>query len=302
MATTSRNRMRSQETRAAWGFLAPDLIGLGVFIVLPIVLALGMSFMSVSGFGQVSFSGLENFARLLDDDLLPQALLITFLYAALAVPLSYVVGLTLALLLEGKVAGGGLVRTMVFIPYVLSLVVVALIWQFLLVDKTGVVPTILDAVNLGGISWLGDPSFALITVVLITVWSQAGYQMLLFLGGLGGIPQEYHDAASIDGAGWWNRLFTITLPMLRPTSFFIILTSAMACITGVQAFDLIFMLTGGGPANATLTMPFYIYEQAFTYNDLGYASALTLVLVAVLMVAVILTFAMTRGARFHEGD
>lgn len=298
----SHNQMRSRETRAAWGFLAPDLLGLLAFVILPIVLALGMSFMSVSGFGAVKFAGLENFIRLVSDDRLPRALIITFAYAALSVPLSYVVGLALALLLEDKVKGGGLVRTMVFVPYVLSLVVVALVWKFLLVDKTGVVPTLLSGIDLGGISWLGDPRFALISVVIITVWSQAGYQMLLFLGGLGGIPKDYYDAASIDGAGWWRRLHSITLPMLRPTSFFIILTSAMGCITGAQAFDLVFMLTKGGPANATLTMPFYIYEQAFTYNDLGYASALTLVLVAILMVAVILTFAMTRGARFHEGD
>jgi multiple sugar transport system permease protein len=290
------------ETRAAWAFLSPDLAGLALFIVLPILLAFGMAFMSVSGFGAVSFVGIENFARLLSDDKLPKALIVTFTYAILAVPLSYVVGLGLALLLEGKVRGGGLVRTMVFIPYVLSLVVVALIWQFMLVDKTGVVPTILRGVNLGHVSWLGDPKLALLTVVGITVWSQAGYQMLLFLGGLGGIPKDYYDAAAIDGAGWWRKLFSITLPMLRPTSFFILLTSAMACITGVQAFDLIFMLTRGGPADATLTMPFYIYEQAFTYNDLGYASALTLVLVAILMVAVVATFAFTKGARFHEGD
>ena len=293
---------QAKETRAAWIFLSPDLIGLALFIVLPIVLAFGMAFMSVSGFGAVRFSGLDNFSRLLSDDKLPKALIVTFSYAILAVPLSYVVGLGLALLLEGKVRGGGLVRTMVFIPYVLSLVVVALVWQFMLVDKTGVVPTILRGVNLGHISWLGDPQFALLTVVGITVWSQAGYQMLLFLGGLGGIPKEYYDAASIDGANWWRKLSSITLPMLRPTSFFILLTSAMGCITGVQAFDLVFMLTRGGPADATLTMPFYIYEQAFTYNDLGYASALTLVLVAILMVAVIATFAFTKGARFHEGD
>ncbi|MDO5661084.1 MAG: sugar ABC transporter permease [Brachybacterium sp.] len=297
-----RTDMRAQETRAAWGFLAPDLIGLLAFIILPILLALGMSFMSVSGFGAVHFVGLENFSRLVDDARLPRALMITFGYAALAVPLSYVVGLSLALLLEDKVKGGGLIRTMVFVPYVLSLVVVALIWEFLLVDKTGVVPTLLAPVGLGDISWLGDPRYALLSVVIITVWSQAGYQMLLFLGGLGGIPKDYYDAAAIDGAGWWRRLHSITLPMLRPTSFFIILTSAMGCITGAQAFDLVFMLTRGGPANATLTMPFYIYEQAFTYNDLGYAAALTLVLVAVLMIAVMLTFAMTRGARFHEGD
>src|SRR5690625_4231679 len=142
---------QTKETRAAWAFLSPDLIGLALFIVLPSGLAFGMAFMSVSGFGAVRFAGFDNFARLLTDDKLPKALIVTFTYAILAVPLSYIVGLGLALLLEGKVRGGGLVRTMVFIPYVLSLVVVALIWQFMLVDKTGVVPTILRGVDLGHI-------------------------------------------------------------------------------------------------------------------------------------------------------
>lgn len=115
----------------------------------------------------------------------------------------------------------------------------------------------------------------------------------------GGIPEEYYQAASIDGAGWWSKLFHVTLPMLAPTTFFVLLTSAMGAITGMQAFDLVFILTSGGPADATLTMPFYIYEQAFTYNDLGYASTLTVLLVAVLVVAVALTFRMTKGAKFH---
>lgn len=179
------------------------------------------------------------------------------------------------------------------------MVVVGLIWQFLVTDKSGVIPRLLRPIGLGDISWLGDPTYALTTVVIISVWSQAGYQMLILLGGLGGIPEEYYQAASIDGAGWWSKLFHVTLPMLAPTTFFVLLTSAMGAITGMQAFDLVFILTSGGPADATLTMPFYIYEQAFTYNDLGYASTLTVLLVAVLVVAVALTFRMTKGAKFH---
>lgn len=295
-----RHSISTKESRAAWGFLAPDGLGLAIFVVLPILLAFGMSFFSVSGFGSVQFAGLTNFSQLFHDERLPRALVITFGYALLTVPTSFAAGLLLALLLERDVAGGGAVRTMLFVPYVLSLVVVALIWKFLLVDKTGIIPNALQPLGINGISWLGDPKFALVSVVVITVWSQAGYQMLLFLGGLGNIPQEYYDAAAIDGAGWFRRFREITLPLLRPTSFFVLLTSAMGCITGAQAFDLIFMLTKGGPADATLTMPFYIFEQAFTYNNLGYASALTLVLVAILMVVVSLTFLMTKGGRFHE--
>ena len=296
----SRSLRRKKEERAAWAFLAPDGIGLACFVVLPIIISFVFAFMSMNGFGKVSFAGLDNFERLCADPKVPKSLLVTFGYAAMTVPLSFVTGLGLALLFEKKFKGVNIARTFIVMPYVLSLVVVSLIWQLLLNDKTGLIPSALRPFGLSDVSWLGDPRFALFTVVLITVWSQAGYVMLLFLGGLGGIPQDYYDAAAIDGAGWWRTLVSITLPMLRPTSFFIILTSIMGCVAGVQAFDLIFILTSGGPANATLTMPFYVYEQAFTYNDLGYASALTLLLVLMLMVAVIASFASTRGGRFHE--
>lgn len=300
-AHKDKEHMKKAEARAAWLFMSPDLIGLGIFVVFPIILALALSLFRVSGFGGITYIGLENFQRLAVDPKLPKALLVTFLYAFCFVPIAYIVGLALALLVEKPFPGSGIVRTLFFVPYVLSLVVVGFIWQFLVTDKTGLIPTMLRPFGLGNISWLGDPKFALATVVIISVWSQAGYQMLILLGGLGSIPQEYYDAASIDGAGKWYTLRHITLPLLRPTTFFVLLTSAMGAITGMQAFDLVFILTSGGPADATLTMPFYIYEQAFTYNDLGYASALTVLLVSVLVVAVAISFHLTKGAKFHEG-
>src|SRR5699024_10990424 len=138
----------------------------------------------------------------------------------LFLPLSCVVGVAVALFVERCSPGVGLVGTALFVPYVLSLVVVAIIWQFLVVDKTGIIPQILQVINLGNISWLGDPKYALITLVLISVWYQAGYQMLLLLGGLGDIPRECIDASRLDGANWFKRLWYMILPLLKPTSFF----------------------------------------------------------------------------------
>ncbi|MBK5248383.1 MAG: sugar ABC transporter permease [Actinomycetales bacterium] len=288
-----------RETAVGWAFMLPDAIGLMIFVVLPIIVALAVAFFSIDGFGQARFVGLDNFVRMGSDPLLVNSLAVTLIYAGCYVPLVFVAGLALALLVQRPFPGIGIVRTLFFLPNVMSLVVIAILWQFMLTDKTGFVPRGLSTVGLGDISWLGNPTYALAAIIMISVWFQAGYQMLLFLGGLGDIPNEYHDAAKLDGAGWWQRLFWITLPLLKPTSFFIAVTSIIGAVTGMQAFDLVFVLTKGGPANSTMTMPFYIYQQAFSYNDYGYAAALTTLLVGVLVLAVGVTFAATKGARFH---
>lgn len=293
------SRRQRRETAVGWAFMLPDAIGLLIFVVAPILVALGAAFFSIDGFGQAEFVGRDNFIRMGSDPLLVKSLTVTAIYAGCYVPIVFIVGLALALLVEKPFPGIGVVRTLFFLPNVMSLVVIAILWQFMLTDKTGFVPRGLSRVGLGDISWLGNPAFALTAIIFISVWFQAGYQMLLFLGGLGDIPNEYHDAAKLDGAGWWQRLFSITLPLLKPTSFFVVLTSIIGAVTGMQAFDLVFVLTKGGPANSTMTMPFYIYQQAFVYNDYGYAAALTTVLVGVLVVAVGLTFVVTKGARFH---
>jgi multiple sugar transport system permease protein len=292
---------RRRETIAAYVFLAPDLIGLLIFVVAPMGLALGVSLYRVDGFGNYTFIGLNNFRLMAHDPILWQSVRVTLVYVATFVPIAFVVSLALAMLVRDQFPGIGWVRMAIFVPYVVSLVVIGLLWQFLLVDKQGVVPSLLRPVGLGDISLLGTPRLALGTYVLISVWFMMGYQMLIFLAGLKDIPKEFDDAALIDGAGRWQRFRYVTWPLLRPTSFFVLVTSTVGAVSGIQAFDLVYVLTKGGPANATSTLVLYIYKQAFTFSNYGYAAAITTMMVGFLVVATGVMFAVTRGGRFDVG-
>jgi multiple sugar transport system permease protein len=299
-AARTRSRRR-REAAAAYAFLAPDLAGLLVFVALPMALALGIALFEVDGFGGYTFVGLANFRAMLDDPLLHKSVTVTVTYVAMFVPIAFVVSLALALLVSDHFPGVGLVRAAFFVPNVISLVVTGLLWQFLLADKQGVVTRMLRPLGLGGVSWLGDPALALPTLVLISVWFLMGNQMLIFLAALKDIPREYRDAARVDGAGPWQRFRHVTWPLLRPTSFFVLLTSLVNAVTGLQAFDLIYVVSKGGPANSTSTVVFYIYEQAFSEGHYGYAAAITTVAVAFLVLVTGVMFATTRGGRFDAG-
>ena len=151
----------------------------------------------------------------------------------------------------------------------------------------------------GAVSLLGSPAFALYTTLFVTVWFLMGFYMLIFIGGLQDIPKEYYEAAEIDGAGRVQSFWNITLPLLRPTSFFVLLISLVASVAGSQAFDLIYVMTKGGPANATSVLIFYIYQQAFQYSAFGYAGAMASIVVVILMLATAVLFVLTRGGRFN---
>ncbi len=292
---------RRKEALAAYLFLAPDAIGLLVFVVAPMLLALGVSLYEVDGFGNYTYVGLDNFRQMADDPLLAQSVWVTVKYVLAFVPLSFVVALGLAMLVRDQFPGVGWMRTAFFVPHVISLVVIGLLWQFLLVDKQGAVPTVLRPVGLGDVSLLGSPTLAFATYVAISVWFLMGYFMLIFLAGLKDIPPEYEDAARVDGANAWQRFRHVTWPLLRPTSFFVVVTSTVGAVAGLQAFDLVYVLTRGGPANATSTFVFYVYKQAFTFSNYGYAAALTTVMVGFLVVVTGTMFLVTRGGRFDVG-
>ena len=171
----------------------------------------------------------------------------------------------------------------------------------LLVDKIGLINRVTSALGLGIASWLGDPGIALFTIVAVSVWFLMGFYMLIFLGGLQDIPKEYYEAARIDGAGPVTSFFHITLPLLKPTSFFVLLVSTVTAVCGFQTFDLIYVMTKGGPANSTSLAIYYIYQQAFLFNEYGYAAALASFLVLILLVLTLVLFLLTRGGRFIYG-
>jgi multiple sugar transport system permease protein len=288
-----------KEALAAWLFILPDSIGLLVFVAIPMVLALSLGFFSVDGFGSYKFVGLANYNRMLRDPLFMKSLGVTIVYVLCLVPGLYVSGLGLALLVRQRIPFVGLWRSLFFMPYVVSLVVIALTWKVMLIDKVGFINRMLELVGLQGRAWLGDPSLALGAVLVVTIWFSMGYYMVIFLSGLQDIPREYYEAARIDGANSWKMFTRITLPLLRPTSFFVLLVSTVSAVSGSAALELIYVMTSGGPANSTSLVVFYIYQQAFKYNNYGYAAAMASVLVIILLLLTILLFALTRGGRFH---
>jgi len=290
---------KHREWLAAALFVAPDALGLLVFLGVPMVLALGLGFFEVSGFGGIAFAGLDNYKKMFADPLFLDSLKVTVTYVMGFVAGVFVVSLGLALLVQQKIPFVGLFRSMFFLPHVVSLVVVGLVWQFMLTDGVGVVNQVLEGVGIGGRSWLGDPKFALATVVLVSIWFFMGYYMIIFLAGLQEIPREYYDAAKIDGARSWQLFRHITWPLLKPTSFFVLLVSTITGVAGLQAFDLIYVMTKGGPANSTSLGIFYIYQQAFQFNDYGYAAAMSSFLVLLLLAATALMFVLTGGGRFE---
>ena len=290
---------KHREWLAAALFVAPDALGLLVFLGVPMVLALGLGFFEVSGFGGIAFAGLDNYRKMFADPLFFDSLKVTVLYVAGFVVGVFVVSLGLALLVRQKIPFVGFFRSLFFLPHVVSLVVVGLVWQFMLTDGVGVVNQVLESVGIGGRSWLGDPQLALGTVVIVSIWFFMGYYMIIFLAGLQEIPREYYDAAKIDGARAWQLFRHITWPLLKPTSFFVLLVSTITGVAGLQAFDLIYVMTKGGPANSTSLGIFYIYQQAFQFNDYGYAAAMSSFLVLLLLAATALMFVLTGGGRFE---
>lgn len=291
---------RHREWLAGYLFVAPDTLGLAIFVGIPMLLGLGFGLFDVSGFGGYTFVGLANYKRMFSDALFMESLRVTVLYVVVFVPLLFVVSLALALLVSQKIPFMGIFRTLFFLPNVVSLVVVGFVWQFILVDRIGVVNNLLAAVGITGISWLGDPHLALWTVIAVSIWFLMGYYMIIFLGGLQDIPREYYDAARVDGAGPWTTFKDITWPLLKPTSFFVLLVSLVASVAGLQAFNLIYIMTIGGPANSTSLGIFYIYQQAFQFGDFGYAAAMASFLVFLLLIATAILFVVTKGGRFES--
>lgn len=286
---------------AAGVLLAPNVLGFGVFLGIPILASLVLSLFRVDGFGSYEFIGLANYGRMLSDPLFGQSLLVTAVYVLVMVPGVFVVSLGLALLIRRPLPFQGLLRAAFFLPHVVSLVVIGLVWRYLLVDKVGLVNQVLAPLGLDGISWLGDSTYALPTILVVSIWFYMGYYMIIFLAGLNDIPSEYYEAARVDGASAIGTFRHITWPLLKPTSFFVLVVSTVAAVSGSQAFDLIFVMTQGGPANATSLGMFYIYQQAFQFNNYGYAAAMAATVVLFLVIVTGAMFTVTKAGRFdHE--
>jgi multiple sugar transport system permease protein len=294
---------RRREAIAGWAVVAPSALGVGLFVLLPMLLAFLLSFTSASGFGDYPWVGLENYRRMFHDPLFTNSIKVTLLFVAVFVPGVYLLGLVMALLVHGSLPARAFFRVAFFAPYTVSLVVVGLVWRYMLADRVGIVGSLLHAVGVDDPpSFLGDPSLALWVVAGASIWFFVGYYMVILLGGLQEIPQDILDAAKLDGAGPWRLVLSIILPLLRPTTFFALVLATIAGLAGLQSFDLIYVMTQGGPANSTSLGIYYVYETAFKSSQFGYASAMATWYAVVLIVFTGIAFKLTKGGRFGLDD
>jgi len=275
-------------------FLCPSLAGLLVFTLGPMVASLGISFTDWDLLRPPRFVGLRNYRQMLDDAEFWRTLRNTVTFLVGYIPLVTVSGLLLAVLLNSAIPFRQLFRAMYFLPVVTSWVAVALVWKWLLNPTFGPINDALRSVGIAGPAWLFDPNWAMPAIVLTSVWKDAGFVMVILLAGLQGIPREYYEAAAIDGATRFQGLRHITIPLLAPALTFCL---SISLISSFQVFDQVYVMTNGGPAGATQVLVERIVAHAFSYSRMGYASAMSWVLFALIFTVTFLFYRLRRG---HE--
>ena len=289
--------MTASARQAAWGFTLPALLLIAVFFLLPVIGALAISFTDFDLYALADPSnlrvvGLHNYSTLLATPMFWKALGNTAIFVVLGVPLSLAASLGAALLLDSKLTRWrGFLRTALFAPVVTTLVAVALIWRYLLHTRYGLLNYVLSHLGLPTIDWLGDPHWSMPAIVLLAVWKNFGYNMIILVAALQSIPEDLHEAARLDGAGAWARLRHITLPLLSPTLALVgILTVSGYC----QLFAEPYVMTEGGPLQSTVSVLYFMYEQGFKWWNLGFASAVAFLLFALILLLTALQLRLAR--------
>jgi multiple sugar transport system permease protein len=290
------SRTRTREAIAGYLFVSPVVLGIMFFTLAPVITALYYSFTTFDMLSPPRWIGLHNYQRLVGDPLWWHSLGVTVEYALLAVPIGLVCSFGLALLLNQDVRGLRLWRAVFYLPVVFPAVAAALVWSNMYNPQSGVFDDLLTRAHLPTVPWLQDPSTAITSLVLLSLWGVGG-GMLLWLSGLQSVPQHLYEAASIDGANAWRRFWSVTVPMLTPIIFF---NLVMGVIGSLQTFTQTFIMTAGGPLNATFFIVINIYQKAFQWFQMGYASAMAWVLFLIVAVLTLLIFR-TSGWVYYEG-
>jgi multiple sugar transport system permease protein len=286
-AITRPSRLLSNRFReSAWAylFLAPFFLGLLFFIIGPVVAAFAISFTSWDLLSPPRWIGLDNYRELADDRLFWIALKNTLYFTGVSVPVTLVLALGLAGLMNRKIRGIEALRAIYFFPVTASIVAVSLLWAWMYTPDFGIINYLLSYLGIPKINWLVDPRMAMPSVIIMSIWRGLGFNIVVFLAGLQSIPRDLYEAAELDGASGWQQFRQLTIPLLTPTIFF---ATIMAIISSFQVFEQTYIMTQGGPGNATLTLVYQIFLNGFTYLRMGYASALSFVLFAILFVITI---------------
>lgn len=284
----------------AYSFIAPNFIGFAVFTMIPIICAFALGFLHWDGNNAIEFAGLDNFKRLFSDSIFQASLKNTIIYCIGTVPLTMIASLGLAIVLNQKIKFRGFFRTIAFFPYVASLVAITAVWSMIFHPSKGPVNAILYYVfhvkNLP--NWFGG-NLILLTLILFSVWKYMGYYMVIYLAGLQGISAELYEAAGLDGANTWQKFRYVTWPQLRSTTFFV---TVMLTINCFKVYDIAIMLAGGGDGklgSSSTVLVYYIYQKAFIEWDLGYSSAIAMVLFAMVLVITLIQF---RGQKKYADE
>lgn len=287
-------KRRTSEFFPALGFLSPTLLIFSIFVLFPVFFSFYLSFHKWNMFSaQRSFIGLDNYRAILANPEFWSVLKNTLVYTLGTIPLNMGIALILAYFLNKKIAGKKILRTAFFTPVIMSSVAAAVIWRWVYEPNFGLLNTVLGWAGIPAINWLNDPTAAMFALIVMGVWKTFGVNMVLFSAGLQGIPAHYYEAAQIDGAGSWRKFWNITLPLLSPTTFFILV---MSVISSFQVFDTVYVLTSGGPLGTTKVLVFYLYEHAFKFFDMGYASAVAYLLFACIFAATMLQIRSLKGS------
>ncbi len=274
-------------------FILPAVLGTLIFIVIPVIFSFSLSFVDWDLLSPMKFVGLSNFKDVLTDSMFLQVLINTFVFAIASSVFAVIIPLVLSCILNTKIRGSNFYKTAYFLPFITPMIVIAIVWQWVFDPNIGLLNQILHT----HIKWLYDVRFAMPALIAVSVWKLIGYNMIIFLSGLSTINQEVLEAAKIDGANSWQVFKNVTVPLLSPTIFFVIVITS---ISSFQVFDLIYVMTQGGPDNSTMVLVYSIYKYAFEYFDVGKASAIAYILFAIIFVLVLCQWKLRKKMVYNE--
>lgn len=289
LMSASHRKRSVRNNIVGYSFILPNLIGYTIFVFIPVIFSFVLSVMKWDGSqAPMEFVGLANFQQIFNDSVFVKSFFHTIQYALLTVLPTLILSLLLAVLLNHKIKGISIFRTALYFPYIASIVAVGAVWNMLFQPDFGPVNEFLKFIGIANPPrWVVDVNWAMVAISIVSVWKYMGYYMIVYLAALQGISSSLYEAASIDGANGFQKLLYITIPMLTPTTFFVLIMLTIQCF---KVFDLVYVMTGGGPGNATKTLVNYIYEKAFTTWQLGPASAGAIILFSVVLVITLVQF------------
>jgi multiple sugar transport system permease protein len=271
-----------------WFLIAPTIIGLVILNIIPIIQTCYLSFFKSGDFGRNNiFIGLDNYKTMFADTQVWCAVRNTLLYTIIVVPVTVILSMLVAVLLNGKIRGKGIYRTIYFMPMIAAPAAVTMVWRWLYNSQFGLINYVLSKMGIAAVNWIDGPNVALISVAIIGIWSAIGYDMVLLLAGLQEIPNDYYEASNIDGASQARQFFSITLPLISPTLYFVVVTSV---ITSMQVFDVIFMMIDvTSPSyNNVVSLVYLFYNNSFKYANKGYGSAIVMLLLAIILIITVI--------------